>query len=92
MKTVTALELRKKLGGFLNDVSKKKERILISRTNRPLAVLIPVEEYREKVLRKDRTAKLKDLSVRMEDWRRKHLRDISRVDVVKAVRETRERR
>jgi prevent-host-death family protein len=52
MKTVTALDLRKKLGSVLNDVSKKGEQVMISRANKPLAVLISLDEYEEKVLKK----------------------------------------
>jgi len=57
MKTVTALDLRKRLGSLLNNVSKKGEQVIISRANKPLAVMISVEEYEEKVLKKDREKK-----------------------------------
>ena len=57
MKTVTALDLRKKLGSFLNEVSKKGEQVMISRANKPLAVLISLAEYEEKVLNKNRERK-----------------------------------
>ena len=92
MRTVTAIELRKSLGSVLDDVAKKKERVVIERTNRPLAVLISVEEFEEKVLRKDRSIKLKAMSSKMDAWRKRHGKEASRVDVVKAVRSVREGR
>jgi prevent-host-death family protein len=52
MKTVTTLDLRKTLGSILNAVSQKGEQVIISRANKPLAVLILVDKYEEKVLKK----------------------------------------
>ncbi len=90
MKTMTTLDLRKKLGGILDEVSKKKEQVIISRANKPIAVLISVSEYENKVLKKNREKRLQELAAKMEDWRKKHREHIISVDVVKAVRETRE--
>lgn len=92
MKTMTALDLRKKLGNVLDEVSKKKEQVIISRANRPLAVLISIDEYEEKVLKKNREQKLRDISDRMEQWREKHKKKTVHVDVVKAIREIRDNR
>lgn len=43
MRTVTALELRKRLGELL-DAASAGERILIERDHRPMAVLVSVED------------------------------------------------
>lgn len=43
MRTVSALELRKKLGQIL-DAAAAGERIVIERDRRPLAMLVPVED------------------------------------------------
>jgi prevent-host-death family protein len=43
MRTVSALELRKKLGEIL-DAAAAGERIVIERDRRPLAMLVPVED------------------------------------------------
>jgi prevent-host-death family protein len=43
MRTVSALELRKKLGEIL-DAAAGGERIVIERDRRPLAMLVPVED------------------------------------------------
>jgi prevent-host-death family protein len=92
MKTVTALDLRRKLGSVLNDVSKKGEQVIISRANKDLAVLISVEEFEEKVLKKNRERRLKQLSTEMASWKKTHLRETANLDISKAVREVREGR
>lgn len=92
MKTVTALDLRKKLGSLLNNVSKKGEQVIISRANKPLAVMISVEEYEEKVLKKDRERKLKEISAKMDRWKKRHLKETVNINIVKSIREIREGR
>jgi prevent-host-death family protein len=92
MKNVTALDLRKKLGSVLDDVSRKGEQVMISRANKPLAVLISVNEYEEKVLRKNRERKLEEISTGMERWKMKHLKETSKIDIAKVIREVREGR
>ena len=90
MKNVTALDLRKKLGSVLNGVSKKGEQVMISRANKPLAVLISIDEYEEKILKKNREMKLKEISTEMDRWKKRHLRETVNIDIVKAIREVRE--
>ena len=92
MKNVTALDLRKKLGSFLNDVSKKGEQVMISRANKPLAVLISLAEYEEKVLNKNREKKLEEISSEMVRWKKRHLKATANIDIVKVIREVREGR
>ena len=92
MKTVTALDLRKRLGSLLNNVSKKGEQVIISRANKPLAVMISVEEYEEKVLKKDREIKLKEISAKMDRWKKRHLKETVNINIVKSIREIREGR
>ena len=89
MKTLTALDLRKKLGSVLNDVSKKGEQVIISRANKPLAVLISIEEYEEKVLKKNRERRLREVSAEMDKWKKRHLKETINIDIAKAVREIR---
>ena len=92
MKTVTALDLRKKLGSVLNAVAEKHEPVTITRANKPLAVIMSAEEYQDKVGKGDGGRKLKELSARMDTWKTEHRKETARIDVVKAVRETRDRR
>jgi prevent-host-death family protein len=92
MKTLTALDLRKKLGSILDSVAEKHEPVTITRANKPLAVIISADEYQEKVLKGDRGRKLKELSTQMDAWKKEHRNATAGVDVVKAVRNVRERR
>jgi len=92
MKTVTALDLRKKLGSLLNDVSEKGEQVMISRANKPLAVLISLAEFEEKVLNKNREKKLEKISAEMDRWKKRHLKATAKIDIVKVIREVREGR
>ncbi len=91
MKTLTALDLRKKLGSVLDAVAEKHEAVTITRANKPLAVIISADEYQEKVLKGDRGRKLKELSARMDAWKKAHRKDTADLDVVQALRETRDR-
>ena len=92
MKTVTALDLRKKLGSVLDDVSKKGEQVMISRANKPLAVMISLDEYEDKVLKKNRERKLGEISAEMDKWKKRHLKETANIDIVKVIREVREER
>ncbi|MDA8098989.1 MAG: type II toxin-antitoxin system Phd/YefM family antitoxin [Nitrospiraceae bacterium] len=92
MRSITALDLRKKLGSVLNSVAEKHEPVTITRANKPLAVIISADDYQDKVLKGERGRKLKELSAKMDAWKKEHRKETARVDVVKAVREARERR
>jgi len=92
MKTVTALDLRRRLGSVLNAVAEKHEPVTITRANKPLAVIISADEYQDKVLKGDRGRKLKELSAKMDAWKKEHRKETAQIDVVKAIRESRERR
>ncbi len=92
MKTVTTLDLRKKLGSVLNSVAEGHEAVTITRANKPLAVIISADDYQDKVLKGDRGRKLKELSTKMDAWKKEHRKETARIDVVKAVREARDRR
>ena len=89
MKILSALDLRKKLGTVLDEVSLQKEPVMISRANKPLAVIISVEEFEEKVLRKGRENRLKGISQQMEDWKHRYQMETRHLDPVQAVRDIR---
>jgi prevent-host-death family protein len=57
MKSITALDLRKKPGSILDAVAEKHEPVTITRANKPLAVIISADEYQDKVLKGDRGRK-----------------------------------
>ncbi len=92
MKTVTALDLRKKLGSVLNAIAEKREPVTITRANKPLVVIVSADEYEEKVLKSKRGQKLKDISSRLEAWKNEHRKETAHIDAVKAIREMRTRR
>jgi prevent-host-death family protein len=92
MKSITALDLRKKLGSVLDSVAVKHEPVTITRANKPLAVIISADKYQEKILKGDRGRKLKELSAKMDAWKKEHRKETAGINVVKAVREARERR
>ena len=92
MKTVTTLDLRKKLGSVLNSVAEGHEAVTITRANKPRAVIISAGDYQDKVLKGDRGRKLRELSSRMDAWKKEHRKETAHIDVVKAIREARERR
>ena len=92
MLKMTTMDLRRNLGHILDTVAEKNEQVIISRANRPLAVILSVAEFEEKVLRKHRKNKLRELAGDMDDWRERHRKETTRVDVVQAVREIRDSR
>ena len=92
MQTLTTMDLRKNLGHILDMVSKHNEPVTISRANKPLAVILSIEEYEEKVQKKNRAQRLETLSDAMGAWRERNRKATERVDVVQAVREGRDSR
>ena len=92
MQTLTTMDLRKNLGHILDMVAETNESVIISRANRPLAVILSVSEYEEKVQKKNRGQRLEALSGAMDAWRERNCTATARVDVVQAVRESRDAR
>ena len=96
MKTVSALELRKRLGAILNAAS-AGERIVIERDRRPLAVLVSyedaqrLEESRDERYRRA-IAALDRLEALGERLRREYPQPAEGPDAVTAVREARDER
>lgn len=45
LQDINMLDLRKKAGQILDETYYRKDRFLIKRKNKPMAVLIPVEDY-----------------------------------------------
>jgi PHD/YefM family antitoxin component YafN of YafNO toxin-antitoxin module len=73
-------------------VAEKNEPVMISRANKPLAIILSVAEYEEKVQNKNRGQRLEALSGAMDAWRERNRTATVRVDVVQAVRESRDAR
>ena len=92
MQTMTTMDLRKNLGQILDMIAEKHEAVTISRANKPLAVILSITEYEEKVQKKNRSQRLETLSDAMGTWRERNRKATQRVDVVQAVREGRDSR
>jgi prevent-host-death family protein len=92
MQTLTTMDLRKNLGHILDTVAETNESVTISRANKPLAVILSIAEYEEKVQKKNRGQRLETLSTAMDAWRERNRTATKEVDVVQAVRESRDAR
>ena len=92
MKSMNALEARKKFGGMLDEVAEKRQHILILRLNQPLAVLVPYQDYQERFDPAERKHRLLSISNRMDAWRKEHRDQLKGLDSVKMIREIRNSR
>jgi prevent-host-death family protein len=90
MKTMSALDVRKKFGSVLDLVAKKGIPVTISRANKPLAVLVPFEEYRGGT--SGRLSRLRLTVEKIDEWKKLHRKKIKGIDVVKLIREDRDGR
>lgn len=90
MKIMSALDVRKRFGSVLDLVAKKRIPVTISRANKPLAVLVPADEY--KARNSGRVSRLRLTVEKIEKWKKLHARKLKNVDVVKLLRESREER
>jgi len=92
MRTLTTMDLRKNMGHILDMVVENNEPVTISRANKPLAVILSIAEYEEKVQKKNRGQRLETLAGSMDAWRERNRKATKGVDVVQAVREDRDSR
>jgi prevent-host-death family protein len=90
MKTLSAMEVRRKFGKVLDLVAKDREVITICRANKPLAVLVPADEFTGN--KSVRAARLQRTVERIADWRRVHRQELAGLDPVRMLRESRESR
>jgi prevent-host-death family protein len=89
MKSVTALEARKRFGGVLDEVAEKGSHILISRLNRPLAVLVPYEDYQRYMDHTARKRKLLLVAQKMDVQRERLREKMKGIDTTTLIREMR---
>lgn len=90
MRTINALTFRKKFGSTLDEVHKKKTHVIISRANRPLAVIIPYEDYKNLKEENERERRLRVAASKIDQWRKKHVRQVNNLNSVKIIRQMRE--
>jgi prevent-host-death family protein len=92
METLNALAVRKKFGTVLDKVWKEQVAIAITRANKPLVVMVPFDEYENMIRDNTREKRLRTAVDRLKKWSGKNKSYLADFDVVKAVREAREKR
>ncbi len=90
MKTMSALEVRKKFGSVLDMVCKERIPITISRANKPLAVLVPAQDYRAR--NAGRETRLRPAAEKIVEWKKVRAQKLKGLNAVKLLRESREER
>lgn len=86
-KTVTALDARKKLGQLLEEVYYQGNQFIVERAGKPMAVVVPVEQYRQWKERRERFfAMVDEVRARNQDTPP----EVIEAEVAKAVREVRD--
>ena len=96
MRTVTAMDLRKRLGEIL-DAASAGERILIERDHKPLAYLVSYEDGlkidgRDPDRIKRQLASLDELVAMGKEWRRAHPRQPGEMSAAESIRWDRDHR
>lgn len=89
MKTLSALTFRKQLGATLDQVAESGTPILITRGNRPLAVLVAPDQY--EALTGGREQRLTHAAQRVAEWRSQYITGARPLDPALLVREDRSR-
>lgn len=93
MRTITATDLRQKLGEML-DAASAGEKILIERDHKPLAFLVSVDEFRaleaeDEAVEKELAA-LDALIAIGDEWRRTHPHQVDELTAEETVRADRD--
>ena len=90
MKTLSAVEVRRRFGSVLDMVAHKRIPVTIARANKPLVVMVPADEYRAG--RSAREGRLRLTVEKLEEWKRLRARRLKGVNAVRLLREIRDER
>lgn len=93
--TITAIDLRKKLGEILDRVVEKGDHITVTRANKPLAVLIPPGDHQEYCTIHKRAKTIEEAMADVEKWQKENahkLAKMGKTDSAKIVRRMRDSR
>ncbi len=90
MKTLTALSLRRKFGGVIDEVCRDKEPVVINRANKPLVVMVSYEEYGKLTQKDEGKKKLKRVFREIERWSDEHEDIVKGLNAVEIIREIRQ--
>lgn len=90
---ISALEMRKRLGGILDQVYKKGDHVTITRGNTPLVTLIPAREHEELMTRRNRLKSVGMALKKIENWQGQNAKRISDLEnTTEAIRKMRDSR
>lgn len=93
MITINALKVRTKLGGILDNVSKKGEHYIIERMNKPLAVIVPYEQFDfQSQESKKRQERIQEAINSINYWRKKNVKKYWTTDSAIIIRRMRDER
>ena len=93
MITINALKVRTKLGGILDNVAKKGEHYIIERMGKPMAVIIPYQNFDLKTQEsKKRQERIQKAINSINLWREKNSAKFSKEDSAQIVRRMRDQR
>ena len=92
MITINALKVRTKLGGILDNVSKKGEHYIIERMGKPMAMIAPYQEFDIERQKEERHKRLKKAAKAIDRWREKYGKKYRGEDSAIIVRRMRDER
>ena len=91
MKTLTALTLRRRFGGIIDEVCRGKEPVVITRANKPLVVILSYEEYKELAKKSGEAGqKLRRTLQEIKAWANEYEDELKGLNAVSMIRETRQ--
>ncbi|MEK9147250.1 MAG: type II toxin-antitoxin system Phd/YefM family antitoxin [Patescibacteria group bacterium] len=93
MITINALKVRTKLGGILDNVSKKGEHYIVERMGKPLAVIMPYQSFDFKAQKsKRRRERIQKAIDSINYWRKKNVNKYWTTDSAIIIRRMRDER
>jgi|SRR3972149_6245026 len=93
MITINALKIRTKLGGILDNVSQKGEHYIIERMGKPMAVIVPYNQFDfEKKQKETRQKRMEEAAKKMDKLYEKYGKKYSGEDSAIIVRRMRDDR
>lgn len=93
MITINALQIRAKLGSILDNVSQKGEHYIVNRLGKPLAVIVPYQDFDHKTQEsKKRQEDIQKAIDSINYWRKKNINKYWTTDSAIIVRRMRDER
>ena len=91
MRSINAIQIRKKFGEIIDRIVKTKEPVTVSRANKPLVVILPYDQYAPFHASEERRARLRKASEAMDAWAEQNAQALKGLDAVSLIREQRDR-